>query len=41
MSGKNINFNNEKIKNSYFYKNKNITWTDYIDVNKIVVMMYI
>ena len=37
MSGKNINFNNEKIKNSYFYKNKNITWTDYIDVNKIVV----
>ena len=38
MNGKNINFNNEKIKRSDFYnKNKKIFNIDDIDVNKILV----
>ena len=38
MNGKNINFNNEKIKKSDFYnKNKKIFNIDYIDVNKILI----
>ena len=37
MSGKNINFDDKKIKESDFYKNKKITKTDDIDVNKILV----
>ena len=37
MSGKNINFENKKIKKSDFYKNKKITKIDDIDVNKILV----
>ena len=36
MSGKNINFENKKIKKSYFYKNKKITKIDDIDVDKIL-----
>ena len=38
MNGKNINFNNEKIKKSDFYnKNKKIFNIDDTDVNKILV----
>ena len=38
MNGKNINFNNEKIKRSDFYnKNKKIFNIDDIDVNKILI----
>ena len=37
MSGKNINFENKKIKKSDFYENKRITKIDDIDVNKILV----
>ena len=37
MSGKNINFDDKKIKNSDFYKNKTINRIDDIDVNKILV----
>ena len=37
MSGKNINFDNKKIKKSIFYKNKRIYSTDDIDVNNILV----
>ena len=38
MNGKNINFNNRKIKKSDFYKkNKKIFNIDDIDVNKILV----
>ena len=37
MSGKNINFDDKKIKKSDFYKNKKISRTDDIDVNKILV----
>ena len=37
MSGKNINFDDKKIKRSEFYKNKNVTRIDDIDVNKILV----
>ena len=38
MNGKNINFNNKKIKKSDFYnKNRKIFNIDYIDVNKILV----
>ena len=38
MNGKNINFNNKKIKKSDFYnKNRKIFNKDYIDVNKILV----
>ena len=37
MSGKNINFNDKKIKKSIFYKNKRIYSTDDIDVNNILV----
>ena len=38
MNGKNINFNNEKIKKSGFYnKNKKIFNIDDIDVNKILI----
>ena len=37
MSRSSINFNNEKIKNSDFYKNKKIFNIDNIDVNKILV----
>ena len=37
MSGKNINFDDKKIKRSEFYKNKKVTRIDDIDVNKILV----
>ena len=37
MSGKNINFDDKKIKKSIFYKNKKIYSTDDIDVNNILV----
>ena len=37
MSGKNINFEDKKIKKCDFYKNKKITKIDDIDVNKILV----
>ena len=37
MSGKNINFDDKKIKKSIFYKNKRIYGTDFIDVNNILV----
>ena len=38
MNGKNINFNDEKIKKSNFYnKNKKIFNIDDIDANKILI----
>ena len=37
MSGKNINFNDKKIKKSIFYKNKAINNIEDIDVNNILV----
>ena len=37
MSGKNINFNNKKIKKSSFYKDKKINNIEDIDVNNILV----
>ena len=37
MSGNNISFDDKKIKNSGFYKNKKINRIDDIDVNKILV----
>ena len=37
MGGKNINFNDEKIKKSSFYGNKSLFKIDDIDVNKILV----
>ena len=37
MSGKNINFDNKKIKKTEFYKNKKIFNIDDIDINKILV----
>ena len=37
MSGKNINFGDQKIKKSEFYKNKKISRIDDIDVIKILV----
>ena len=38
MNGKNINFNNEKIKKGDFYnKNKKLFNIDDIDVNKILI----
>ena len=37
MSGKNINFEDKKIKKSTLYKNKKIYSTDDIDVNNILV----
>ena len=37
MSGKNINFNNNKIRKSTFYKNKTINNIGDIDVNNILV----
>ena len=37
MSGKNISFEDKKIKKSDFYKNKKINSIDEIDVNKILV----
>ena len=37
MSGKNINFNDNKIRKSYFYKNKKIYNIEDIDANKILV----
>ena len=37
MIGKNINFDDKKIKRSIFYKNKKIYSTDDIDVNNILV----
>ena len=36
MSGKNINFNDKKIRKSNFYKNKKINRIKDIDVNKIL-----
>ena len=37
MSGKNINFDDKKIKRSSFYKNKKINNIEDIDVNHILV----
>ena len=37
MSGKNINFDDKKIKKSDFYKNKKINSIENINVNKILV----
>ena len=37
MSGRSINFDNNKIEKSDFYKNKKIFNIDDIDVNKILV----
>ena len=37
MSGKNINFNDRKIRKSTFYKNKTIYNIEDIDVNNILV----
>ena len=37
MSGKNINFDDKKIKKSAFYKNKKIYSTDDIDADNILV----
>ena len=37
MSGKNINFDDKKIKRSSFYKNKEINNIEDIDVNNILV----
>ena len=37
MSGKSINFDNENIKKSDFYKNKKLFKREDIDVNKIFV----
>ena len=37
MKGKNINFDEKKIKRSTFYKNKKIYSTDDVDVNNILV----
>ena len=37
MSGKNINFDDKKIKKSSFYKGKKINNIEYIDVNNILV----
>ena len=37
MSGKNINFDDKKIKKSDFYKNKKISKIDDIDVNNILI----
>ena len=37
MNGMNINFNNEKIKNNFYNKNKKIFNIDDIDANKILI----
>ena len=37
MNGKNINFDDKKIKKSEFYKNKKVFQIDHIDSNKILV----
>ena len=37
MSGKSINFDNENIKTSDFYKNKKLLKIEDIDINKIFV----
>ena len=37
MNGKNINFNDKKIRKSEFYRNKKISNINDIDVNKILV----
>ena len=37
MSGKNINFNDRKVKKSIFYKNKAINNIEDVDVNNILV----
>ena len=37
MSGKNINFDDKKLKKSIFYKNKIIYSTDDVDVNNVLV----
>ena len=37
MNGKNINFDDQKIKKTEFYKNKKFFNIDRIDVNKILV----
>ena len=38
MSGKNINFNDNENRKSYFYKNKKIDNLEEIDTNKILVL---
>ena len=37
MSGKNINFDDKKIRKSNFYKNKKVNRIEDIDVNEILV----
>ena len=36
MSGKDVNFDQKKVKKSDFYKNKEVAKIDDIDVNKIL-----
>ena len=38
MSGKNINFNDKKIRKSDFYKNKKINNIEDIDVNNVMML---
>ena len=38
MSGKNINFDDKKIKKSDFYKNKKVNKIDDINVNNILIL---
>ena len=38
IKGKNRNFDDKKIKKSYFYKNKKVFQTDDLDVNIIITI---
>ena len=38
IKGKNRNFDDKKIKKSYFYKNKKVFQTDNLDVNIIIII---
>ena len=40
MSGKNMTFNDKKIRKSTFYKNKTISNIEDIDVNNILVSKF-
>ena len=39
IKGKNRNFDDKKIKKSYFYKNKKVFQTDDLDVNIIIIII--
>ena len=41
MSGKNINFNDKKIKKSIFYKNKAINNIEDININHMVIKTHL